>query len=81
MSSNNQVLIIEKKDKFNIHENMCVDNDFKPNKNNLINSFDDLREAVNWANNYCMENMVEYGTYIILNKSKKKGQIKSKSTN
>ena len=52
MSTNNQVIIIEKGNKFFIHENLCVDNDFKPNKNNLLTIKESLRDAIKYAEEY-----------------------------
>jgi len=63
--SNNQVIIIEQKKDFCIYENLCVDNDFFPTKENLIHTSKSLREAIKWAGNYCNEYpYVEYG-YVI----------------
>lgn len=65
MSANNQVVIVEKKGVFNIHENLCVDNDFTSSKHNLLKTKDDLRSAIKWAEAYCNEYpYVEYG-YVI----------------
>ena len=60
MSTNN-ALVITKKQKFEIHENLCYDNDFEPNKNTLIGEEDTLIDAIKFAKEYCQENLVEYG--------------------
>lgn len=67
MSANNQVVIVEKKGKFYIYENWCVDNEFKPSKNNLLKIENDLRKAIKFAEKYCNEYpYVEYGYTINL---------------
>ena len=76
MSSNNQVVIIEKKEKFYIYENLCVDNPFHPTKKDLLKIKDDLKEAIKFAQEYCKEYpFVEYGYTIQL---KKKSKTKKK---
>ena len=50
MSANNQLIITKKKGKFEVHENLCVDNDFTPNKNTLLKSFPTLPKAIKYAN-------------------------------
>ena len=65
MSSNNQVIITKKNKKFEVHENLCVDNDFESNANSFLKSFLTLEEAVKYANKYCNEYpFVEYGYHI-----------------
>jgi len=64
MSTNNQLVIIKKKGMFEIHENSCVDNPFKPNKGTYLNKRKTLKEAIKFANKYCREEIVEYGYYI-----------------
>lgn len=65
MSSNNQLIIGKKKNKFYIHENLCVDNEFKATKNNLLEKSDTLKEAIKYAQKYCQEYpYVEYGYQI-----------------
>lgn len=67
MSSNDQVVIIEKDYKFYIYHNLCIDNDFKPTKNNLLKIKDTLKEAINFASSFCNEYpYVEYGYTIQL---------------
>jgi len=74
MSTNNQVIIIEKKGKFYIYENLCVDNDFFPEKEKPIQTKDNLREAIEWSQNYCNEYpYVEYGYTIQLENGGKNG--------
>lgn len=64
MSANNQLIITRKKDKFQIHENFCMDNDFEPDKASLLKTEKTLEEAIKFANKYCQENIVEYGYHI-----------------
>jgi len=64
MSTNNQLVVLKEKDKFELHENFCVDNDFEPSKETLLKSFDVLETAIKYANEYCQEEIVEYG-YVI----------------
>lgn len=67
MSSNNQVIIIEKRDGFYVHENPCIDNKFRPAKNNLISKHKTLRKAILNAQAYCnIYPYVEYGHIIQL---------------
>ena len=67
MSTNNQLVIIEKENKFFIHENSCVDNDFKSTKDNLLKIENTLRDAIKWAEEYCNTYpYVEYGYTIHL---------------
>lgn len=63
MSSNNMLIILKTK-KFQVHEWLCVDNEFFPSKNTLIKSFKTLIEAIKFANKYCQEELVEYGYHI-----------------
>jgi hypothetical protein len=60
MSTNNQLHIIKKGKKFQVHENFCVDNEFKPSKRSYIGEGKTLEEAIKIANDYMMENIVEY---------------------
>ena len=64
MSSNNQLVILKKKDLFEIHENSCVDNSFKANKNSYLNSRKYFEEACKFAQKYQRENIVKYGIFI-----------------
>ena len=62
MSSNNQLIILKEKDKFEVHENPCVDNEFIPNEETLLESHLTLDEAIKYANDYCKKwPEVEYG--------------------
>lgn len=71
MSTNNQVVIIEKKDGFYIYENSCVDNDFKPTKKDLIIKVKSLRKAIKEAQTFCnVYPYVEYGFIINLREKK-----------
>jgi hypothetical protein len=71
MSSNNQLIIVEKGKLLYIYENPCVDNDWKPNKNDLLTTKETLHSAVEWVENYCRENLVEYGYRVILEEKEK----------
>ena len=65
MSSNNQVIIVKNtKGIFQIHENLCVDNEFTPNKESLLRSEDTLELALKFAYGYCSKEIVEYGVYV-----------------
>jgi len=64
MSSNNQLIILKKKDEFQIHHHLCVDNDFTPSEDSLLGSEDTLELAIKFANEYCQKEIVEYGTYV-----------------
>ena len=64
MSTNNQLVIIEKEDKFYIYENYCVDNYFVPSEHNLHIIKKEIRHAINWCESYMKNNIVEYN-YII----------------
>ena len=47
MSANNQLLIIKNnKNLFEVHENLCVDNDFIPDKTSLLSTHKLLTEAI-----------------------------------
>ena len=61
MSTNNQLHIIKEGKKYNIYENHCVDNDFIPSKEDLLETKTSLKKAIKFANQYCSENIVEYG--------------------
>lgn len=61
MSTNNQLIIIKVNGKFEIHENICVDNEFERSKESLLAVKKKLFDAIKFANKYCDENMVEYG--------------------
>ena len=63
MSANNQLIIIKKKNKFEVHLNSCVDNDFESSKETLLKTFNSILHALRFANEYCEEEMIEYGTY------------------
>ena len=65
MSVNNQLVICKnKKGEFCVHENFCVDNDFKPSKSSLLKKCKTLQEAIKFGNKFCREEIVEYGTII-----------------
>lgn len=68
MSSNNQVIILKNNKnplgnlKFEVHENICVDNDFEPDDETLIKRFNSFKKALIFAKKYCNEYpYVEYG--------------------
>lgn len=76
MSSNNQVVIIERKDGFYIYENSCVDNDFVPCARNLISKAKSLRKAIKEADAFCkVYPYVEYGYIIKLLDKKDKKEV------
>jgi len=69
MSINNQVIILRNKkwknNQFEVHENLCVDNDFEPTGNTILKRFRKLKEAIKYANEFCNEfPYVEYGVHI-----------------
>jgi len=68
MSANNQVIILKNKEfklkQFEVHEHFSVDNFFEPNRKTLLKRFKTLIKAIKYANEYCRENMVEYGVYV-----------------
>lgn len=65
MSANNQLIVIKNKEgKFEVHLHACVDNEFKPCKFSLIEIKDDLIKAIKFCNEYCAEELIEYGYYI-----------------
>ena len=61
MSKNNQVMVIRKGDMFYIYENPCMDNKFKPSKDSFLGVEVKLKDALNFARKYAVENMVKYG--------------------
>jgi len=62
MSANNQLIIIKKGIWFEVHENICVDNEFFPCAETLRKRFKSLESAIKFANKYCSEYpYVEYG--------------------
>jgi len=65
MSTNNELFIIKENGEFEVHENLCVDNDFESDKESLLKSFPTLQKAIKYANEYCNEwPGVEYGYHI-----------------
>jgi len=67
MSANNQVIITENPQGwYDVWINHCVDNEFEYNHADLLCSQPTLKESVTWVNQYCKENMVEYGYTIHL---------------
>ena len=65
MSLNNQLIIRQNSNgRFEVHENSCVDNDFKPSKHTIIKYEDTLEKAVIFAQKYSNEELVEYGIWI-----------------
>lgn len=62
MSSNDELYITKKGKMFEIHHNLCVDNDFEPNKESLLEKRKTLIEAIKFAKEFCNEwPYVEYG--------------------
>jgi len=71
MSTNNQVVIIEKEDGFYLYENPCVDDDFVPSARTLLVRTKTLREAIKSAQRFCNTYpYVEYGYTIQLMEGK-----------
>lgn len=68
MSSNNQLIIIKPKrhenSLFQIHENHCVDNEFKPTKKTLLKKVKTLEKASEFCYEYMQNHLVEYGVFI-----------------
>ena len=64
MSANNQVIITKEKGKFEVHLNPCMDKDWWSSKKTLLKKFDSILHAIKFANEYCYENDIEYGTYV-----------------
>ena len=69
MSANNQIIIIKnnktKRKQFEVHENLCVDNNFQSSKKTLLKKFKELKEAMEYAQEYCNEYpYVEYGIHM-----------------
>jgi len=64
MSSNDQLVILKIGRKFEVHHNICVDNDFECSADTFLRAFAKLEKAIKWANKYCNENIVEYGVYV-----------------
>ena len=62
MSSNDQLVIIKNKKMFEVHHNLCVDNEFVPEK--PIKRFKTLEAAIRFANKFMQEEAVEYGLYV-----------------
>jgi len=63
MSANNQLVIIKKKNKFQVHENLCVDNDFESSKDSLLKELNKIEDALKFCNEYMKQEIVEYGIY------------------
>ena len=79
MSTNNQLIILKnKKGEFEIHEDLCVDNEFEPENESLLTKESCIEDAIRFANDYCSKNVVEYGYHIdgsCLNKIKRKFKV------
>ena len=66
MSSNDQLVITKKEEDFCIHHNLCVDNDFRATKGNLIASRKTLKAAIKYAQKFINTYpYVEYGYSIL----------------
>ena len=67
MSSNDIVHILKnKKGKFEIHHQLCVDNNFKPNKESFLAKRKTLKTAIKYAHKFCNEwPYVKYGVSIL----------------
>jgi len=65
MSNNNELIILKnKKGEFEIHENLCVDDELEPDNESLLTKESCIEDAIRFANKYCSENTVEYGYHI-----------------
>jgi len=65
MSSNNQLIILkEKKFRYGIWMNHCVDNEFDKKTATRLAFATTLEKAIKFANKYCREELVEYGYHI-----------------
>ena len=64
MSSNHQLVIIKNKGWYEIHENPCVDNPFKPAKRTLREKHRILEDAIRCANKICQIELIEYGVHV-----------------
>jgi len=65
MSSNDELIILKKKGRYQVHHNLWVDNNFKPNKGSLLKEFDNIKDAWKYAREFCNEwPYVEYGINI-----------------
>lgn len=64
MSSNNQLIILKEKGKYEVWENGCVDNEFDKKTSTRLSFQTSLRKAIEFANEYCSKEIVEYGYYI-----------------
>ena len=53
MSANNQIIILKKNEKFEVHENLCVDSDFESSEETLLKRFNSVLHALRFANEYC----------------------------
>ena len=65
MSSNNQIVVMKTKKGYEIFHNLCVDNDFVPEDNDIIGKANTMEEAVEIAIKFIRENIVEYGINFI----------------
>lgn len=65
MSANNQLIVCKIKKKYCVFMNGCVDNEFTTPKSITegwcLYKADNLEQAIEWANNYARNEMVEYG--------------------
>ncbi len=64
MSANNQLMILKQKNKYEIWEDHCVDNEFNTETATRLSFQTTLKKAIIFANKYCSENIVEYGYHI-----------------
>lgn len=64
LSSNNQLIILKEKGKYEVWENHCVDNEFNKKTATRVSFNTSLRKAIIFVNKYMNENLVEYGYYI-----------------
>jgi len=73
MSANNQLIIFKLKSSYYVLENPCFDNEIpepktdeqiEQAKKQAIYKDRTLSRTIKWANNYCAQNIVEYGVSV-----------------
>lgn len=62
MSANNQLIITTISKEWCVFMDCCVDNDFNiPSKEKALFKTKSLKKAIDFCNNYCSKEIVEYG--------------------
>ena len=64
MSSNNQLIIIKEKGKFEVHLDPCVDNHWWSSEETFLKRFNSILHAIRFANEYSQEEMIEYYPFV-----------------